>query len=126
MSTRPNLMSTGFHREWNGRDGGHLIMSMGLSDIGKAMSPVRASYQLRVQSQNAVTQEVVDKNKQQQNQTPQLMSSSSAVANNGLRSRGGKVDIKVWRSRSGGGWFMASGPPQRRWWALNSRAAPDP
>ena len=74
---------------------GHLIMSMGLADISKAMSPVRASYQSRVQSQNAVTQEVVDKNKQQQNQTPQLMSSSFDVANNGLRSKGGRVDIKV-------------------------------
>ena len=60
-------------------------MSMGLSDIGKAMSPVRASYQSRVQSQNAVTNEVVDKNEQRQNQTPQLMSSSFEVANNGLR-----------------------------------------
>jgi hypothetical protein len=70
-------------------------MSMGLSDIGKAMSPVRASYQSRVQSENAVTQEVVDKNEQWQNQTPQLMSSSFEVANSGLRSRGGKIDIKV-------------------------------
>jgi hypothetical protein len=74
---------------------GHLIMSMGLSDISKAMSPVRASYQSRVQSQNAVTNEVVDKNEQRQNQTPQLMSSSFDVANNGLRSKGGRVDIKV-------------------------------
>jgi hypothetical protein len=70
-------------------------MSMGLSDIGKAMSPVRASYQSRVQSENAVTQEVVDKNEQRQNQTPQLMSSSFEVANSGLRSRGVKIDIKV-------------------------------
>jgi len=70
-------------------------MSMGLSDIGKAMSPVRASYHSRVQSQNAVTNEVVDKNEQRQNQTPQLMSSSFEVANNGLRSKGGRVDIKV-------------------------------
>jgi hypothetical protein len=70
-------------------------MSMGLSDIGKAMSPVRAAYQSRVQSQNAVTQEVVDKNKQRQNQTPQLMSSSFEVSNNGLRSKGGRIDIKV-------------------------------
>jgi hypothetical protein len=70
-------------------------MSMGLSDISKAMSPVRASYQSRVQSENAVTQEVVDKNEQRQNQTPQLMSSSFEVANSGLRSRGGKIDIKV-------------------------------
>jgi hypothetical protein len=70
-------------------------MSMGLSDIGKAMSPVRASYQSRVQSENAVTQEVVDKNEQRQNQTPQLMSSSFEVTNSGLRSRGGKIDIKV-------------------------------
>ena len=74
---------------------GALIMSMGLADINKAMSPVRASYQSRVQSQNAVTNEVVDKNEQRQNQTPQLMSSSFEVANNGLRSRGGKIDIKV-------------------------------
>jgi hypothetical protein len=70
-------------------------MSMGLSDISKTMSPVRASYQSRVQSQNAVTEEVVDKNKQRQNQTPQVMSSSFEVANNGLRSKGGRVDIKV-------------------------------
>jgi hypothetical protein len=70
-------------------------MSMGLSDISKAMSPVRASYQSRVQSENAVTQEVVDKNEQRQNQTPQLMSSSFEVTNSGLRSRGGKIDIKV-------------------------------
>jgi hypothetical protein len=74
---------------------GALIMSMGLADINKAMSPVRASYQSRVQSQNAVTNEVVDKNEQRQNQTPQLMSSSFEVANSGLRSRGGKIDIKV-------------------------------
>ena len=32
-------------------------MSMGLADINKAMGPVRASYQSRVQSQNAVTNE---------------------------------------------------------------------
>jgi hypothetical protein len=70
-------------------------MSMGLSDINKAMSPVRASYQSRVQSQNAVTNEVVDKNEQRQNQTLQLMSSSFEIANSGLRSRGGKIDIKV-------------------------------
>ena len=71
-------------------------MSMGLSDISKTMSPVRASYQSRVQSQNAVTNEVVDKNKQRQNQTPQAsMSSSFEVANKGLRSKGGRVDIKV-------------------------------
>jgi hypothetical protein len=70
-------------------------MSMGLSDIDRAMSPVRASYQSRVQSQNAVTKEVVDKNEQRQNQTLQLMSSSFDIANSGLRSRGGKVDIKV-------------------------------
>ena len=74
---------------------GALIMSMGLSDINKAMSPVRASYQSRVQSQNAVTNEVVDKNEQRQNQTLQLMSSSFDIANSGLRSRGGKIDIKV-------------------------------
>ena len=70
-------------------------MSMGLADISKAMSPVRASYQSRVQSQNAVTNEVVDKNEQRQNQTLQLMSSSFDIANSGLRSRGGKIDIKV-------------------------------
>ena len=74
---------------------GALIMSMGLSDINKAMSPVRASYQSRVQSQNAVTNEVVDKNEQRQNQTLQLMGSSFDIANSGLRSRGGKIDIKV-------------------------------
>ena len=74
---------------------GALIMSMGLADINKAMSPVRASYQSRVQSQNAVTNEVVDKNEQRQNQTLQLMSSSFDIANRGLRSRGGKIDIKV-------------------------------
>ena len=74
---------------------GALIMSMGLADINKAMSPVRASYQSRVQSQNAVTNEVVDKNEQRQNQTLQLMSSSFDIANSGLRSRGGKIDIKV-------------------------------
>ena len=74
---------------------GDLIMSMGLADINKAMGPVRASYQSRVQSQNAVTNEVVDKNEQRQNQTLQLMSSSFEIANNGLRSRGGKIDIKV-------------------------------
>ena len=74
---------------------GALIMSMGLADINKAMSPVRASYQSRVQSQNAVTNEVVDKNEQRQNQTLQLMSSSFEIANSGLRSRGGKIDIKV-------------------------------
>jgi hypothetical protein len=71
-----NLISTGFRRVLNGWNGGHLIMSMGLSDISKTMSPVRASYQSRVQSQNADTEEVVDKNKQRQNQTPQVMSSS--------------------------------------------------
>jgi hypothetical protein len=70
-------------------------MSMGLADINKAMGPVRASYQSRVQSQNAVTNEVVDKNEQRQNQTLQLMSSSFEISNSGLRSRGGKVDIKV-------------------------------
>jgi hypothetical protein len=70
-------------------------MSMGLGDIDKAMGPVRASYQSRVQSQNAVTNEVVDKNEQRQNQTLQLMSSSFDIANSGLLSRGGKVDIKV-------------------------------
>jgi hypothetical protein len=70
-------------------------MSMGLADINKAMSPVRASYQSRVQSQNAVTNEVVDKNEQRQNQTLQLMGSSFDIANSGLRSRGGKIDIKV-------------------------------
>ena len=70
-------------------------MSMGLSDISKTMSPVRASYQSRVQSQNAVTNEVVDKNEQRQNQTLQLMGSSFDIANSGLRSRGGKIDIKV-------------------------------
>ena len=59
------------------------------------MSPVRASYQSRVQSQNAVTKEVVDKNEQRQNQTLQLMSSSFEIANSGLRSKGGRVDIKV-------------------------------
>jgi hypothetical protein len=74
---------------------GALIMSMGLADINKAMSPVRASYQSRVQSQNAVTNEVVDKNEQRQNQTLQLMGSSFDIANSGLRSRGGKIDIKV-------------------------------
>ena len=74
---------------------GALIMSMGLADINKAMSPVRASYQSRVQSQNAVTNEVVDKNEQRQNQTLQLMSSSFEIANSGLRSKGGRVDIKV-------------------------------
>ena len=74
---------------------GALIMSMGLADIKKAMSPVRASYQSRVQSQNAVTNEVVDKNEQRQNQTLQLMGSSFDIANSGLRSRGGKIDIKV-------------------------------
>ena len=74
---------------------GALIMSMGLADINKAMSPVRASYQSRVQSQNAVTKEVVDKNEQRQNQTLQLMSSSFEIANSGLRSKGGRVDIKV-------------------------------
>ena len=74
---------------------GALIMSMGLADIDKAMSPVRASYQSRVQSQNAVTNEVVDKNEQRQNQTLQLMGSSFDIANSGLRSRGGKIDIKV-------------------------------
>lgn len=70
-------------------------MSMGLSDIGKAMSPVRASYQARVQSQNAVTEEVVQKNENRQNQTPQLMSSSFEISNQGLRSRGGRIDIQV-------------------------------
>ena len=70
-------------------------MSMGLSDLNRAMSPVRASYQSRVQSQNAVTNEVVDKNEERQNQTPQLMSSSFEIANSGLRSKGGRVDIKV-------------------------------
>jgi len=70
-------------------------MSMGLADINKAMSPVRASYQSRVQSQNAVTNEVVDKNEQRQNQTLQLMGSSFDIANSGLRSRSGKIDIKV-------------------------------
>ena len=89
------LKIAGFHADLNGRDGGHLIVSMGLSDINKAMSPVRASYQSRVQSQNAVTEEVVDKNKQKQNQTLQLMSSSFDISNNGLRSKGGRVDIKV-------------------------------
>ncbi len=74
---------------------GALIMSMGLADINKAMSPVRASYQSRVQSQNAVTNEVVDKNEQRQNQTLQLMGSSFDIANSGLRSRGDKIDIKV-------------------------------
>jgi hypothetical protein len=74
---------------------GALIMSMGLADINKAMSPVRASYQSRVQSQNAVTNEVVDKNEERQNQTLQLMSSSFEIANSGLRSKGGRVDIKV-------------------------------
>ncbi len=74
---------------------GALIMSMGLADINKAMSPVRASYQSRVQSQNAVTNEVVDKNEERQNQTLQLMGSSFDIANSGLRSRGGKIDIKV-------------------------------
>jgi hypothetical protein len=74
---------------------GALIMSMGLADINKAMSPVRASYQSRVQSQNAVTNEVVDKNEQRQNQTLQLMGSSFDIANSGLHSRGGKIDIKV-------------------------------
>jgi hypothetical protein len=74
---------------------GALIMSMGLADINKAMSPFRASYQSRVQSQNAVTNEVVDKNEQRQNQTLQLMGSSFDIANSGLRSRGGKIDIKV-------------------------------
>ena len=54
---------------------------MGLSDIGKAMSPVRASYQARVQSQNAVTEEVVQKNESRQNQTPQLMGSSFEISN---------------------------------------------
>ncbi|UEM21502.1 hypothetical protein JL100_001650 [Skermanella mucosa] len=68
---------------------------MGLSDIGKAMSPVRASYQARVQSQNAVTEEVVQKNESRQNQTPQLMSSSFEISNQGLRSRGGRIDIQV-------------------------------
>jgi hypothetical protein len=70
-------------------------MSMGLSDLDRAMSPVRASYQSRVQSQNAVTNEVVDKNEERQNQTLQLMSSSFEIANSGLRSKGGRVDIKV-------------------------------
>ena len=70
-------------------------MSMGLSDVGQTMSPVRASQKARVESQNTVTEEVIDKNKQLMNKTSQVMGSSFEVSNQGLRSRGGKVDIQV-------------------------------
>ncbi|EWY39285.1 hypothetical protein N825_07400 [Skermanella stibiiresistens SB22] len=68
---------------------------MGLSDIAKTMSPVRASYQARVQSQNEATEQVVTRVKNQQAETPKLMSASFDISNQGLRSRGGKIDIQV-------------------------------
>ena len=70
-------------------------MSMGLSDVAQTMSPIRDSQKARVQSQNTVTEEVIDKNKQLMNKTSQVMGSSFEVSNQGLRSRGGKVDIQV-------------------------------
>ena len=70
-------------------------MSMGLSEVGKVMSPVRASYQSRVDNQNAVTGEAIDQNKQRMNKQPQIMSSVLDLSNQGLRSRGGRIDMQV-------------------------------
>jgi hypothetical protein len=70
-------------------------MSMGLSEVGNVMSPVRASYQSRVDNQNAVTNEAIDQNKQRMNKQPQIMSSVIDLSNQGLRSRGGRIDIQV-------------------------------
>jgi hypothetical protein len=70
-------------------------MSMGLSEVGNVMSAVRASYQSRVDNQNAVTTEAIDQNKQRMNKQPQIMSSVLDLSNQGLRSRGGRIDMQV-------------------------------